>query len=457
MLQNMNMKKEKSFLFKFNKYLLKMLYFVCFFMIMMLILHFFQVFKFKKVHAEQFKNQKDILENLKIENKVNVENENFFPKIIFNFNGKIFETIFKNQNVSSKIKNKSFSERTQIMRFAFENGFEKNIAIKYAFPEIETVVENLFEKYFKEPQNADLSVLKNSAKTIVSHAKNGHIIDKFGLYDKIYDGFLVLKSSYFFDVEMKQIQPEVSDADIEKINKLRSEFQTNFQNSSSSRKNNIRKALESIDGKVLFPGETLSFNHSTGNRDEKNGYEKAKIIKNGVFEEEFGGGVCQVSSTLYNASLLADLEILESHNHSLPVSYVQSGFDAMVNMGSSDLLIRNNQNFPILFATSSKDDVCLIRVFGCENPFKIVRKSNKISENLQIQTFYTSENEKYNVEPVFENEVVLKEGKPGFVVESWIEYYSNDVLLKTKKLRKSSYSPSKQIVLVPKNDKRCLN
>lgn len=456
MRQNINMKMTKSKHVYFFKNISKMLYFVCFLVIMMLILHFFTIFKIKKTFAESENLNNQIYENRSVKTKNIEKDENYFPKVTFNLNGKIFNVDFKKKSFSN-IKNKKFSERVDIMNFAVENGFEKYVAIKYSFPEIENVVEKIYKNTFKEPQNASLEVVKNSAKTVVSSAKNGSIIDKIDIYNEIYDKFQNFKSSYFFNVKIKEIEPEFSDTGVSEINKIRSEFQTNFKNSSDSRKNNIRKALSSLDGKILFPGEILSFNHLTGNRNKENGYEKAKIIKNGVFEEEFGGGVCQVSSTLYNASLLADLEIIESHNHSLPVSYVQTGFDAMVNMGSSDLLVKNNLNFPVIFATSSKDDVCLIRIFGCENSMKIVRKSKKISENLQIQTFFTSENEKYDIEPVFENDVVLKEGKPGFVVESWIEYYVDDVLLKTKKLRKSSYSPTKRIVLVPKGDQRCMN
>lgn len=456
MRQNIDMKMTKSKYDYFLKNISKILYFVYFLVIMMVILHFFIIFKTENIFAESENLNNQIHENIIVKTEKIEKDENIFPKVTFNLNGKIFNVDFKNICFSNN-KNKNFSERVDIMNFAVENGFEKYVAIKYSFPEIENVVEKIYKNTFKEPQNANLDVIKNSAKTVVSCAKKGSIIDKIDVYNEIYDNFQNFKSSYFFNIKIKEIEPEFSDVDVSKINKIRSEFQTDFKNSSDSRKNNIRKALSSLDGKVLFPGEILSFNHLTGNRNKENGYEKAKIIKNGVFEEEFGGGVCQVSSTLYNASLLADLEIVESHNHSLSVSYVQTGFDAMVNMGSSDLLVKNNLNFPVLFATSSKDDICLIRIFGCENLMKIVRKSKKISENLQIQTFFTSENEKYNVEPVFENDVVLKEGKPGFVIESWVEYYVDDVLLKIKNLRKSSYSPTKKIVLVPKGDKRCVN
>ena len=204
---------------------------------------------------------------------------------------------------------------------------------------------------------------------------------------------------------------------------------------------------------VLNAGETLSFNQTTGIRNSENGYEKAKIIKNGMFVDEFGGGVCQVSSTLYNASLLAGLEIVESHSHSLPVSYVEPGFDAMVNIGSSDLVIKNNNNFPILIATSGENDTCMVKIYGEQNLCKYVKKHNKINENIHFDTVFTCDNELYNL-PEMEDgkEYIIHPGKAGFTVETTLETYENGVLVQTKNLRKSTYNPTKRVVLISKND-----
>ena len=90
--------------------------------------------------------------------------------------------------------------------------------------------------------------------------------------------------------------------------------------------------------------------------------------------DAYGGGVCQVSTTLYNAALLANLEIEEVHSHSLKVGYIEPAFDAMVNSGSSDLKIKNNTDMPIIIATSYNDDECLIRIYGMKNKYYIERK-----------------------------------------------------------------------------------
>lgn len=450
------MKVEKEHKLKIKIYFYKFVYFVCF--VLFLIINIQIVIKFQNIKstAEPVKfnkvyNKKDYSIEI-YKTGVDDKNQNF-PSIKFCFQGVISEIKFDKNQKNSKFKN--FLERVEMMKFALKNGFEKDCAVKYSFPEIEKIIDKYYEKTLKKPKNSKIKVIENSAKTTITQSKNGSILNKFNLYSDICDDFLRLKDEYIFTIKTDDIFPEIDEKDNEKMNKIMGEFQTDFKNSSNSRKNNIKKALSKFDGMVLYPEEILSFNLITGQRNEKNGYEKAKIIKNGMFIEEFGGGVCQVSSTLYNACLLSDLEIIESHCHSLPVSYVESGFDSMVNMGSSDLVIKNNHDFPIIIATSDKNDVCLIRIFGNEKTHKIVRKHRKINEKTHFDTFFTSENEKYKMASVVDGcEFVISQGKPGYDVETWLEYYDDDILVKTKKLRKSIYNPTKRIVLVSENDER---
>ena len=231
---------------------------------------------------------------------------------------------------------------------------------------------------------------------------------------------------------------------------LKSSFKTDFSSSISSRKNNIKKAMSSIDGVVLYPDEVFSFNKTTGVRNEKNGYMKAKTIKNGSYFEEYGGGVCQVSTTLYNAALLADLEILEVNPHSLPVSYIEPCFDAMVNEGSSDLLIKNNTELPIIIACSNKNDQCLINIYGIKNKFNIKRIGKKIEEieNNKFEKIYDYQSVGFDKPIDKGKQVVISKGKNGYKATGYLEYYKNDVLIKTKNIRSNTYYPTKEVILV---------
>ena len=108
----------------------------------------------------------------------------------------------------------------------------------------------------------------------------------------------------------------------------------------------------------------FSFNYTIGERTERRGYKKAKIIVGGEFVDGVGGGVCQVSTTLYNAVLLAGLKVVECHPHSLPVSYVEPSFDAMVNSGWADLKFINDTHNPVIIRARADGAKLTIQIFG---------------------------------------------------------------------------------------------
>jgi len=130
-------------------------------------------------------------------------------------------------------------------------------------------------------------------------------------------------------------------------NKTLSSFSTEFKNATKSRSHNIRRASASIDQTVITPGETFSYNNTIGPTSKANGYMLGRVFVKGKDSKGYGGGVCQVSSTLYNAALEAELEITERHPHSKAVGYVEEGKDAATSYGSVDLKFVNNKSFPI--------------------------------------------------------------------------------------------------------------
>ena len=130
-------------------------------------------------------------------------------------------------------------------------------------------------------------------------------------------------------------------------------FETEFGNSSRNRVNNIRTAARKLNGAVILPGEEFSFNHRVGARTVKAGYNVAPIIIQGKKEKGVGGGVCQVSTTLYNAALKAGFEITERHEHTREVGYVEPGQDATVSYGHADLKLLNTTSRPFVISCSA--------------------------------------------------------------------------------------------------------
>lgn len=132
-------------------------------------------------------------------------------------------------------------------------------------------------------------------------------------------------------------------------------FQTVLLNKDKERVDNIRLAASKINGYKILPGKTFSFNNVVGKRTTENGFKVASIIINGEYEEGLGGGVCQLSSTLYNAADKAGLKIVERHPHTKQVAYVPLGRDAAISYGHMDLKFKNTKDFLIVIKAQVKN------------------------------------------------------------------------------------------------------
>ena len=148
-------------------------------------------------------------------------------------------------------------------------------------------------------------------------------------------------------IEVEEVAPSVTVADLEGNFGMITQAVTNASSSSKNRMTNVKLACEAINGTVVMPGETFSFNDTVGRRTAEKGYKVATVYSSGEVSEDIGGGVCQVSTTLWNAAMKANCEIVERHNHSRPVSYVDKGKDATVSYGSQDMKFKNTSDYPM--------------------------------------------------------------------------------------------------------------
>ncbi len=318
-------------------------------------------------------------------------------------------------------------------------------AIKYCYPEVNYILNIIENENCLEAKKADLIVEKNTCNISFTKSKDGKFLDKENFNKKLINEIKKQKNAINIDLVFKSYK--VND-DLKEKMTAKSGFSTNFSTSSDSRKNNIKVALASFDGLILEVGETLSFNKTTGPRTAETGYMPAKIIAGGTFVDGYGGGVCQVSTTLYNACLLAGLEIVEVNSHSLPVSYIEPSFDAMVNVGSSDLKVRNNTDSAIVFTTSSIGDVCKVKIYGLPNKYKITRKSEKTKVIPAEPEIVTTDYKKYGLELAENEEKRLSYAKDGYYSNGYLNYYDkNGVLIETKKIRSNKYNQTKGIIV----------
>ena len=140
----------------------------------------------------------------------------------------------------------------------------------------------------------------------------------------------------------------------------------------ANRTQNIELALKRIDGLIMDSGQAFSFNDAVGKRTADRGFLPAPVLFQDRRNIQIGGGICQVSSTLYNAALLSGLEITERYRHSSPVTYLPLGLDATVAYGYKDLKFKNPHPFPILIRTSLSEEMLTISILGTEKiPYDI--------------------------------------------------------------------------------------
>ncbi len=165
-----------------------------------------------------------------------------------------------------------------------------------------------------------------------------------------------------------------------------SSFSTNLGSSSPTRINNIVTCVKAINGKILMPGEVFSFNETVGERTKERGYMNAPAIINKKIQSELGGGICQVSTTLYNAVLLTGIKNIDRTHHSLPSSYVGLGLDATVDWNNIDLKFSNTLNYPICIAGSVQDKNLCIKIFSNSSLNKKYVIQNNISEQGDMYT-----------------------------------------------------------------------
>lgn len=228
---------------------------------------------------------------------------------------------------------------------------------------------------------------------------------------------------------------------------VRSEFFTSYPTSSAERKHNIKTAAASLDKTFVDVGGEFSFNFTVGERSEKRGYKKAKIIVGGKFTDGVGGGVCQVSTTLYNAVLLAGLTVTEYHPHSLPVSYVAPSFDAMVNSGSADLKFCNDTHNPVIVRVSADDSVIRVRIYGEPMNEKYVRQS-RITEEIPATVYEIVKDEKGEFPDLYEGERrVLSYGRNGYKSEGLLIKMLNGKPVSSKLIRVDKYNAVKTVLI----------
>ena len=213
-------------------------------------------------------------------------------------------------------------------------------------------------------------------------------------------------------------------------------YTTYFNQKDRGRCENIAIAASLINGVTIQPYGEFSFNQTVGKRTKEAGFQQAKIIVNGEYVLGVGGGVCQVSTTLYNAALKAGLTVTEYHPHSLRVGYVNPSRDAMVSTGS-DLKIFNPHAFPVYVSVQTSDGGITARFYGKRMSFRY-EIVTKILEETEPPPDIVKDGEK---------EEILRLSQKGIKSEMYLECYQGERLLSSKRMRVDEYRPIQGIIV----------
>lgn len=220
-------------------------------------------------------------------------------------------------------------------------------------------MERLAKDYEKPPVDATFSVNQSVPFFTYTPDVDGKTVDMYVFAKKVARAL----DNGHADLVLIRKKANITEDMLKAKTQLRGAFTTNFRTSTAERKSNIKLALSSINGTTIMPEEEFSFNKVVGPRKAERGYKSAKIISQGKFIEGIGGGVCQVSTTLYNTVLLSDLQVSYATRHSLPVSYVLPSRDAMVS-STNDFKFINSTDNPIYIFTKSENDIAEIYIYG---------------------------------------------------------------------------------------------
>ena len=373
-------------------------------------------------------------------------------QVLFNFGTEINgvstepEYIFGENSITIKPGVSGQNHDTSVAKEEFINAVstgEKNdiaVTLDYAQPD-KLEVNAVYDELVKEPKDAAYEKTEDGKIIVTEHAV-GVKLDKAKLEAAVKEVNEGKEAT--FDAEIVKPSKTKEDLEANLFSATLGTYTTDFSSSSSNRIHNITLASDSIDGTILMPGDTFSYNQTIGNPSLKNGYKVASVFENGKTTEGVGGGVCQVSSTLYSAVLYADLTVTERHNHSLTVAYVPRGQDATVAYGSLDFKFKNSTDYPIKVSSKVSGKKITVSLIG--GKYADNRKV-ELSHEL-VSTIAPTENVTEDSTLPAGTRKVVSTGKNGYIVDTYKTVFKNGEKDSSKKITRSTYKMTPAEVLV---------
>lgn len=306
--------------------------------------------------------------------------------------------------------------------------------------------------YVKTPEKIDIEKIHNE---IYKQEKNAYYTtEPYMLYNHVVgvdfensvqdiQNMIDTEEKEEYVIALKYTYPEVTinDIGIEAFPDMLATFSTDYVASNTNRTTNLKLAADKIDGTVLMPGDVFSYNKVVGKRTEEAGFKNAAIYSDGQVVDGLGGGICQISTTLYDAVVKANLEIVDRTNHMFKTSYVPAGHDATVVYGSIDFKFKNSRDYPIKIISDVSGGVATVSIYGLaeEADYDDIVIESRIIRSIPYSTQYQT-NRKYR------SGTIIQSGANGYVVEAYKVYKLNGYEVRRELLSKDTYSPMNKII-----------
>lgn len=335
-----------------------------------------------------------------------------------------------------KIKNEELKEKIYEQLSNIHTNYQTiEIPVEYTEPD-SIDIQKIHDEIYKEPKDA--YVEKNP--TVVHPEVNG--VDFKISVEEAEELLKEDKEEYTIPLKITKPKKTINNLGEEAFPDLLATFSTRFDGSNYNRNTNIKLAAKKVNGTVILPGEKFSFNTIVGSRTIEAGFKEGTAYIGGKVVPDVGGGVCQVSSTIYNTALLANLEIVERSNHMFTTGYVAASRDATVYYGSLDFIFKNSRKYPIKMVASANGGVCKVSIYGIkeEKEYEVILQS-KITSYINPTTIYKED-------PTLEEgkEVVEQTAITGCRSEGYKILKLNGKIVSQTLLSKDTYKSRNKIV-----------
>lgn len=383
-----------------------------------------------------------------------------------------FNSQFKNKKIKMIYENKTFSIDYKSLKAHYDVNSAVEQAFKYA--KNDGILENILKntgihksRYSVELKFlADTSIVDHAVKRIarkidykpvdstmklvgttfnITNDVTGRRVDQEKLISMIKASVTPNKDDEVINIPVEVVDAHIKMDMLSKVNTVISSFTTHFNTGDASRSSNIRIAATAVDGSVVMPGEIFSMNKAVGPRIAAKGYQEAHVIINGQLTTGLAGGICQATTTVYNAALLANFDIVERRGHGLRVGYVKPGLDATISGDYIDLKFKNTNKYPIYIHTIIKNGTVTADIYGAnEHPGLTVQLDSTVLEKIDPP------------KPEYVYDPTLKEGShvvdsksiEGMKSISYRKVFLSGKLIKTEVLSKDKYKAARAIIRV---------